>query len=427
MSPNSRASLSKVSVFSYGMALLVSVATLSSEKSLADIVAGDVGVFTYAEPREPLTVWFPSASNSGAGGPSCVIGTPATLGIASVEQDCLWGLYRHNNYPYAFFESFTYYACDNASCDVGKATVYGTTSHSYTVAGLDLVLDTEQNTAQTWVAASGDYVPNCCTRPSFSYSLVTQPLHGTATAPTATAPGTYKPNDGYVGSDYFTYGAYDPATPYAGNGVVAVRVKPPKSIPLAANLSLQAAQTQTLTWKPSVFDGDNGPQPLSCRIGIPPTGGSATIASDCSGGTYQSSLGQFGTTDHFTYIANDGVNDSNPATVFVAVRGANQVPVANDVTTDVTAGYTGSWKPSVSDPDSGPKPLTCRIVTPPSQGNASVLSDCTGGSYLPNAGFYGQDSFSYFVSDGHGHTTAGSVTVTICWQALVLPPMSTAV
>jgi hypothetical protein len=28
-------------------------------------------------------------------------------------------------------------------------------------------------------------------------------------------------------------------------------------------------------------------------------------------------------------------------------------------------------------------------------------------------GFTGQDSFSYFVSDGQGHTTAGSVTVNV--------------
>jgi hypothetical protein len=34
-------------------------------------------------------------------------------------------------------------------------------------------------------------------------------------------------------------------------------------------------------------------------------------------------------------------------------------------------------------------------------------------TYTPNAGFAGQDSFSYFVSDGHDHTTAGSVTITV--------------
>jgi hypothetical protein len=37
-------------------------------------------------------------------------------------------------------------------------------------------------------------------------------------------------------------------------------------------------------------------------------------------------------------------------------------------------------------------------------------------TYTPNVGFAGQDHFSYFVSDGHGNTTAGSVTVIVGGQ-----------
>jgi hypothetical protein len=37
-------------------------------------------------------------------------------------------------------------------------------------------------------------------------------------------------------------------------------------------------------------------------------------------------------------------------------------------------------------------------------------------TYTPNPTFTGIDTFSYFVSDGHGGTTAGSVAVTVGGQ-----------
>jgi hypothetical protein len=36
--------------------------------------------------------------------------------------------------------------------------------------------------------------------------------------------------------------------------------------------------------------------------------------------------------------------------------------------------------------------------------------------YTPIAGFAGQDRFTYFISDGHGNTTAGSVSVIVGGQ-----------
>ena len=51
-----------------------------------------------------------------------------------------------------------------------------------------------------------------------------------------------------------------------------------------------------------------------------------------------------------------------------------------------------------SDPDSGPGPLTCDVVTPPPNGGV-VVSDCSA-TYTPNPGFTGQDCFDYEAFDG---------------------------
>ena len=86
--------------------------------------------------------------------------------------------------------------------------------------------------------------------------------------------------------------------------------------PVAANMNLMTLSGVLVNWTPVVVDADG--DPVSCRLGTPPANGTATIASDCSSGTYQSNPGFVGT-DSFIYIANDGQFDSNPGTVTVAV------------------------------------------------------------------------------------------------------------
>jgi Bacterial Ig domain len=67
-----------------------------------------------------------------------------------------------------------------------------------------------------------------------------------------------------------------------------------------------------------------------------------------------------------------------------------------------------------NDTDPNGDALTITAVSRPQFGAATTNGQNV--TYTPNVGFAGQDSFSYFVSDGHGHTTAGSVTVTVGGQ-----------
>ncbi len=88
----------------------------------------------------------------------------------------------------------------------------------------------------------------------------------------------------------------------------------------------------------------------------------------------------------------------------------NNAPMAGDVVTATDEDTVGAWTPDVSDPD--PDTLTCSIVTQPSDGVATVASDCVSGTYTPDSGYSGPDSFVYQVSDG-SLTDTGSVSVTV--------------
>ena len=67
-----------------------------------------------------------------------------------------------------------------------------------------------------------------------------------------------------------------------------------------------------------------------------------------------------------------------------------------------------------NDSDPNGDALTITAVSKPQFGAATTNGQNV--TYTPKAGFAGQDSFSYFVSDGHGNTTAGSVTVIVGGQ-----------
>jgi hypothetical protein len=67
-----------------------------------------------------------------------------------------------------------------------------------------------------------------------------------------------------------------------------------------------------------------------------------------------------------------------------------------------------------NDSDPNGDALSITAVSKPQFGAASTNGQNV--TYTPKAGFAGQDSFSYFVSDGHGNTTAGSVSVIVGGQ-----------
>lgn len=123
-------------------------------------------------------------------------------------------------------------------------------------------------------------------------------------------------------------------------------------------------------------------------------------------------------TDTVTYTIADGHNGT--ATGKLTVTVTNRAPVAQaDVFTLPTAS-TNVLSPLSNDTDPEGDALTITSVARPAHGTATAAG--TQIRYTPAAGFSGQDTLTYTVSDGHGGSATGSVTVNVPAEVRVTTP-----
>ncbi|MGH8274400.1 MAG: Ig-like domain-containing protein [Gammaproteobacteria bacterium] len=146
------------------------------------------------------------------------------------------------------------------------------------------------------------------------FSIVTQPQHGTVTINDAgTGAFTYTPNSDYSGSDSFTFMASDGAI-NSNVATVSVTVYSP---PVASDGSLSTKPNKAASGTLVATDPEGNP--LTFSIVTQPSHGTVTIDDASTGAyTYTPEKG-FKGNDSFTFKANDGIADSNVATVKVLV------------------------------------------------------------------------------------------------------------
>src|SRR5207342_992579 len=186
------------------------------------------------------------------------------------------------------------------------ATVSITVSNSPPVANNQAVT-TDKNTAKSITLTASD-----SNNDPLTYSIGTQPSHGTITGGTG-AGRTYTPNTGYVGPDSFTFKAND-GTADSNTATVSITVS--NSPPVANN---QVVTTDKNTAKSiTLTASDSSNDPLTYSIGTQPSHGTITGGTG-AGRTYTPNTGYVGP-DSFTFKANDGTADSNTATVSITVE-----------------------------------------------------------------------------------------------------------
>ncbi len=113
--------------------------------------------------------------------------------------------------------------------------------------------------------------------------------------------------------------------------------------------------------------------------------------------------------DSFTYKVSDGELDSNTATVSITVTPVNDAPVANDMTETTAEDTPKVITVNASDIDGDT--LTAEIMTGPANGSVSVNGlEVT---YTPSENWYGEDIFTYRVSDGEANSNIATVTITV--------------
>src|SRR5207247_1134144 len=128
--------------------------------------------------------------------------------------------------------------------------------------------------------------------------------------------------------------------------------------------------------------------------------------------TYTANANYFGL-DSFTYQANDGLANSNVATVSLSVNSLPPV-AANDSRSEERRAGLNVGASGVLGNDSEPQAgtLTAVLVSAPSNGTVTLNVDGSF-TYTANANYFGLDSFTYQANDGLANSNVATVSLSV--------------
>ncbi|MEC8554359.1 MAG: Ig-like domain-containing protein [Planctomycetota bacterium] len=306
------------------------------------------------------------------------------------------------NANYNGSDSFTY-TINDGNGNNATATVNVTVNavNDNPVANNDSATTLENTAVSVNVVANDNDVDG----DALSVSGVSNPLNGSVTN-NSDGTVTYTPNNGYVGSDTFTYTISDGSL--TATATVSVTVNGVNDPPTAVNDSADVNEDSSVAV--SVLNNDSDPDGDALTVDAFTNPSNGLVSNSNNVLTYTPNANYNGN-DSFTYTISDGNGGSATATVNVTVAAVNDNPVAvNDsATTDQDNAITISVLANDTDIDGDS--LSVSSATNPSNGTATVNNDGTI-TYSPAAGFFGSDSFNYTISDGAATDTA-TVNVTV--------------
>jgi uncharacterized repeat protein (TIGR01451 family) len=252
--------------------------------------------------------------------------------------------------------------------------------------------------------------------PALTWSVVTQPISGTATAIGSGSSKVvgFTPPDDFFGSAVFTVAVTDGEL--TDTVAVSVTVTPVNDAPVAVDDLENTDEDTPLTFSPLTNDIDVDGDILHIAQISTPISGTATL-SGTTQVVYTPTLNFYGT-DTFVYSVSDGqIADFGIITITVAP--VNDAPViTNTRPVLVTMSEDNSpitWNLTLyaTDIESSGPALTWSVATQGSHGVATATGtgDSKAIGYLPDLHWYGTDVFTIAVSDGELTDTV-AVTVT---------------
>ncbi|ATB31292.1 PKD domain-containing protein [Melittangium boletus] len=293
-------------------------------------------------------------------------------------------------------DSFTFTASDGQATSAPATVSLTVTPVNDAPLALAQALTTEEDTPKSLTLTGSDVDGD-----SLSFTVVTQPEHGTLTG---TAPDlVYTPAPDFHGTDSFTFTVSDgqassePAT-------VSLTVTPANDAPVAADQSLTTEEDtpKSLTLTGSDEDGDS----LSFTVMKGPEHGTLTgTAPDL----VYTPAADFHGADSFTFTVFDGHTRSEPATVSLTVTPVNDAPVARAQSLTTERGTAKALTLTGSDVDGDS--LSFTVVTQPEHGTLTgTAPDLV---YTPESGYHGADSFTFTVSDGQATSAPAIVSLDV--------------
>ena len=172
----------------------------------------------------------------------------------------------------------------------------------------------------------------------------------------------------------------------------------------------------------SVMDNDSDAEndAMTVTAVTQPTNGSVIF--DANGVTYTPNSNYEGN-DTFTYTITDALGATATANVTIKVINIpNTAPVASDDIVEVYNTSVAKIAVLNNDTDADGDILSITDVATPSHGTASYENGIV--SYTPDAGYVGDDSFSYSISDGNGGSDEAMIMVSVTAKPNTAPVAS---
>ena len=308
-------------------------------------------------------------------------------------------------------EEIIYQVCEGSVCDTHLLTIFVTNTPDAPFAGFDsytVVVNGVLN------ANVGDNDINT-DGATLTFTIGTGVSNGTLTL-NSNGTFTYTPNNGFLGTDSFTYNVCG-GPGLCDNATVTITVT--ESAPPVATADEYTTEEDTpISGNVGTNDTEPDGSPLNFILLTTPNNGDVVLNAD---GTFTYTPGNnFNGTDSFTYSACDPTPICDATTVTIIVTPVIDVPIANDDAYETDQNITLNGNVTFNDVEGDGDALTVTIVENVTSGTLTLESDGSF-TYVPATDYLGSDSFSYSLCDVDGCDTA---VVTIDVQIPNDPPVA---
>lgn len=206
-----------------------------------------------------------------------------------------------------------------------------------------------------------------------------------------------------------TFQVSDNGTPsLSSEESVSISVNEVNKPPVAENFSLNVDEDSSVSTQLRANDADLPANSLKYSIISQPANGK--LSGTAPNFVYQPNA-NFNGTDSFTFKVNDGLLDSNAATVTITIKPVNDSPTANEDSASTVEDSVVLINVTANDTDIDSDQIILVSVSDAVNGKAEIV----GGEvkFTPNSKFQGVGSFRYTISDQKGGNAIGTATIRI--------------
>ncbi|WP_170984930.1 tandem-95 repeat protein [Roseomonas sp. AR75] len=248
---------------------------------------------------------------------------------------------------------------------------------------------------------------------SFSVEAGDGPAHGSVEIEAGTGAFLYTPDPDFHGADSFTVTIRD------GRGgtalqLVEIAVAAVNDAPeAAAEIAIGTNEDAAVSFDIAASDPDGDPLTFTIAVGDGPAHGVVDLDAGSGAVTYTPDA-DFSGADGFTVTISDGQGGVTAQFVGITVAPMNDAPVAQGFT-----GGTGAEDAPIlgsvqaSDPDADDLVFTVEAGDGPFNGGVLLDGDSGAFTYTPDPDFFGSDSFTVTIRDGHGGVTLQVVEIVV--------------